>query len=390
MFTIKLFLAITPIVIIGVMLYKIDKDKEPPKLLRNIFLVSIGVGLLGGLLSSSLDTYLNTLNFNSLFVYNVVRLLFVIALIEEICKFIPAKLIGMKSKYHSSFYDTLIYFAFSGLGFACIENIMYVMKFTVKTALVRGLLSVPGHIIFSLLLGVFIALANREKIKNNNKSNEKTILYTTLGFVTASVTHALFNYCLAQEGLIKAIIVLLMYLIGIYLIFVLKEVSRVNTFYIKNDLFREMLKFKYIKANRKIIGIASSMLIILGILNTFSVYIFVEKYIIIKYILIGIQTVLVLLIINKNKLINKFKYIEYTNIGLFVITLAMYIFLLSNHLNINNNVGYGYYLTLIGIIIQVIYFILDNIKLNEKQVKEKKEKVVQINNENNLIDTEII
>ena len=180
MFTIKLFLAITPIIIIGVMLYKIDKDKEPPKLLRNIFLVSIGVGLLGGLLSSSLDTYLNTLNFNSLFVYNVVRLLFVIALIEEICKFIPAKLIGMKSKYHSSFYDTLIYFAFSGLGFACIENIMYVMKFTVKTALVRGLLSVPGHIIFSLLLGVFIALANREKIKNNNKSNEKTILYTTL------------------------------------------------------------------------------------------------------------------------------------------------------------------------------------------------------------------
>ena len=107
------------------------------------------------------------------------------------------------------------------------------------------------------------------------------------------------------------------------------------------------------------------MLIILGILNTFSVYIFVEKYIIIKYILIGIQTLLVLLIINKNKLINKFKYIEYTNIGLFVITLAMYIFLLSNHLNINNNVGYGYYLTLIGIIIQVIYFILDNIKLNE-------------------------
>ena len=393
MFTIKLFLSIIPIIVIANLLYKIDKDKEPSKVLINIFVVSVVVGLIGGLFSSAVDKFLSTLNFNSIFVYNVVRLLFVIALTEEVCKFIPAKFIGMNSKYHSSFYDTLIYFAFSGLGFACIENIMYVMTFTVKTALVRGILSVPGHILFSVLLGIFIALANREKQKNNNKSNEKSIIYTTLGFTIASVTHALYNYGLAQNGLTKAIIVFIMYIVGIYLIFIIKEVSRVNTFYIKDDIFKEVLKFKYIKANRKIIGIVSSIIIILGILNTFSVYVFVEKYISLKYILIGIQTIIILLLIYKKKLINKFKYLNITNIGLYIISIILYVFLLCSYLKNNNSIEYGYSLALIGIITQTTYFILDNIKLNNKKIITTEE---QINTSGNtavldeIIDSEII
>ena len=72
MIAIKLFLSILPIIIIGMFLYKMDKYKEPNHVLRNIFLVSVGVGLMGGLLSASLDNYLSTIQFNSIFVYNVV------------------------------------------------------------------------------------------------------------------------------------------------------------------------------------------------------------------------------------------------------------------------------------------------------------------------------
>ena len=92
-----------------------------------------------------------------------------------------------------------------------------------------------------LLLGLFIALANKEKQKNNNQSTNKSIIYTTLGFVLASVAHALFNYGLAQDGIFKAIEVFIMYFVGIYLVFILKEVSRVNTFYINDKLFKQVL-----------------------------------------------------------------------------------------------------------------------------------------------------
>lgn len=398
MIAIKLFLSILPIIIIGMFLYKMDKYKEPNHVLRNIFLVSVGVGLMGGLLSASLDNYLSTIQFNSIFVYNVVKLLFVIALIEEVCKFIPAKLVGMRSKYHSSFYDTLLYFAFSALGFACIENIMYVMKFNVKTALVRGLLSVPGHIIFSLLLGIFIALANKDKQNNNNKSTNKSIIYTTLGFTIASVAHALFNFGLAQTGFFKAIVVCITYLIGIYLLFILKEVGRINNFNVNEIIFKQVLSPKYIKANRKILGIASTMMVILGFLNTFSVYTFVEKYITLKYVIIALQVSLIFIIAYKKKIKEKFKYINITSIIIFMIATKAYVlFIFAYHLNENKGIiDYGNALILLGIIMQFTYYVMDNLKstqvdVNYNQVNQEVEKNIEETVDNNkFVDTEII
>ena len=383
MFTIKLFLSIIPILIIAFAMYKIDIEKEPKKVLNQIFISSMVVGLIGGLGSYYLTELINKLNFNSLLVYNIVKYLFIVGLIEEICKFIPAKFIGMNSKSHTSFYDTLLYFVFSGLGFACIENIMYVMSFTVKTAFVRGILSVPFHILFSVVLGLFIALANREKLKNNNKSNDKTIILTTLGFTLASVIHALFNMALTlKTDSLKALFVTLLYLVGVYLVYIIKETSKTNNFYIKNDIFKQVLDIRYIKGNRKILGIVSSMIIILGILNTFSVYTFVETYIPLKYFLIFIHFVFILLLLYKKKIKEKFKYTDIVILVISLITMSSYIFLLVNHLK-HNEMDYGYHLILNGILLQTIYYVLCYIKLNKKvkEVKQEPKEKVEVKEE---------
>lgn len=390
MFTIKLFLSIIPIVIIALTMYNIDIEKEPKKVLKQIFISSMVIGLIGGLGSYYLTNFLDSLQLNSLVVYNIIRYVFIVALIEEICKFIPAKFIGMKSKCHTSFYDTLLYFVFAGLGFACIENIMYVMSFTVKTAFVRGILSVPGHILFSVILGLFIALANREKLKNDNKSNDKSIIFTTLGFTVASITHALFNYALTIKlGFIKALIVTLLYLVGMYLIFIIKETSRTNNFFIKNDVFKLVLNLKYIKANKSILGVISSMIIILGLLNTFSVYTFVEDYIFIKYLLIFIHFIFIILIIYNKKLKDKIKQIDVIKMTITAITFFCCCFLVEKYLE-HNQMSYGYYLIFLGIILQVIYYTLTYIKINNKVKEPPKEEVKEVEIQDKDIDTEII
>lgn len=390
MFTIKLFLSIIPIVIIALAMYNIDIEKEPKKVLKQIFISSMVIGLIGGLGSYYLTNFLDSLQLNSLVVYNIIRYVFIVALIEEICKFIPAKFIGMKSKCHTSFYDTLLYFVFAGLGFACIENIMYVMSFTVKTAFVRGILSVPGHILFSVILGLFIALANREKLKNDNKSNDKSIIFTTLGFTVASITHALFNYALTIKlGFIKALIVTLLYLVGMYLIFIIKETSRTNNFFIKNDVFKLVLNLKYIKANKSILGVISSMIIILGFLNTFSVYTFVEDYIFIKCLLIFIHFIFIILIIYNKKLKDKIKQIDVIKMTITAITFFCYCFLVEKYLE-HNQMSYGYYLILLGIILQVIYYTLTYIKINNKVKEPPKEEVKEVEIQDKDIDPEII
>ena len=69
MFTIKLFLSIIPILIIAFAMYKIDIEKEPKKVLNQIFISSMVVGLIGGLGSYYLTELINKLNFKQTYLY---------------------------------------------------------------------------------------------------------------------------------------------------------------------------------------------------------------------------------------------------------------------------------------------------------------------------------
>ena len=179
---------------------------------------------------------------------------------------------------------------------------------------------------------------------------------------------------------LKALFVTLLYLVGVYLVYIIKETSRTNNFYIKNDIFKQVLDIRYIKGNRRILGIVSSMIIILGVLNTFSVYTFVETYIPLKYFLIFIHFVFILLLLYKKKLKEKFKYTDVVILVISLITMASYIFLLVNHLK-HNEMDYGYCLMLNGIILQTIYYVLCYIKINRKNIEVKQPEKVEVKQE---------
>lgn len=51
-----------------------------------------------------------------------------IALIEDFFKFLPAYIIGIRSKEFDEVYDAIVYTGFSALGFAVFENILYVLS----------------------------------------------------------------------------------------------------------------------------------------------------------------------------------------------------------------------------------------------------------------------
>lgn len=58
--------------------------------------------------------------------------------------------------------DGIIYCTFSALGFATIENIMYVVSgydADPYIGLYRGILSVPAHMLFAITMGYYLSLA---------------------------------------------------------------------------------------------------------------------------------------------------------------------------------------------------------------------------------------
>ena len=125
-----LFLAILPIYLIGNYYYKKDTVKEPKKLLQKLFF--------GGILSTIIviiisiisfivfPKYITTegLNHFELLIYSFIF----IAFVEELSKWLVIYKIAYNHQDFDQYFDIILYSVFVGLGFACLENILYVFK----------------------------------------------------------------------------------------------------------------------------------------------------------------------------------------------------------------------------------------------------------------------
>lgn len=189
-----LFLSILPVILLMVFIYFKDKyQKEPVKSLLKAFF--------GGMLAVVFT--LITVGIISLFFYYIPFIpqtvfydSFITASIpEELCKFLIFMMFIWRDKNFDEYFDGIVYATFISLGFACIENIMYVFGASVEsfsgglhTSIVRALLSVPGHFLFGVILGYFLSLAKFRP--------EKRGRYIILGLLFAMLAHGLFDWLL--------------------------------------------------------------------------------------------------------------------------------------------------------------------------------------------------
>ena len=136
-----------------------DNEKEPKLFLTLLFFMGIISCFFVIFISYFLDKIfpilsldIGDLDYISLFV----KVFFGIALIEEFCKWCFVALLGYRSKYFDETYDIIIYAVFVSLGFACFENILYVMQDGYTSAIIRALISVPGHMCFAISMGYYL------------------------------------------------------------------------------------------------------------------------------------------------------------------------------------------------------------------------------------------
>jgi RsiW-degrading membrane proteinase PrsW (M82 family) len=83
--------------------------------------------------------------------------LFGVALPEELAKFAVLALYARRHRAFDEPMDGLVYGAAAALGFAGVENVLYVAQGGAHTALLRGLIAVPGHAFDGMLMGALLA-----------------------------------------------------------------------------------------------------------------------------------------------------------------------------------------------------------------------------------------
>lgn len=113
------------------------------------------------------------------------------ALCEEVCKFIAMYLAVWKKAEFDERMDGLVYASRAGLGFALVENMLYMLgqqdaKAALITWVMRALLSVPGHLMWSGICG---ALAARRRFDHKGTG-------LAGGLFWAVLLHGLYDFAL--------------------------------------------------------------------------------------------------------------------------------------------------------------------------------------------------
>lgn len=79
---------------------------------------------------------------------------------EELFKFLALYLLVWNSPSFDEQFDGIVYAVFVSLGFAAVENVLYVMDGGLQTAMIRGITAVPAHAIFGISMGYYLGIAH--------------------------------------------------------------------------------------------------------------------------------------------------------------------------------------------------------------------------------------
>ncbi len=83
----------------------------------------------------------------------------VVGLVEEGWKFFVVRMYSYRRREFDEPYDGIMYSVMAALGFATVENVLYVFTGGIGTGILRALLAVPGHAFYGVLMGYYLGEA---------------------------------------------------------------------------------------------------------------------------------------------------------------------------------------------------------------------------------------
>lgn len=207
--------AIIPAILLLRYIYKHDTiEKEPPHLLLSLILCGIAAALCSSVLEGVGNLILNNSLSQDSPYYILVLAFLVVAVIEEGTKLFFLKRRTWNDWNFSHLFDGVVYSAFVSLGFAAFENIKYVFSYGLSVVVPRALFAIPGHLGFSVFMGIFYG---RAKLCENRGDKKGKIINLVLAYVSAVFLHGFYDAC-AMSGTTKATVIFYVFVIAMYII----------------------------------------------------------------------------------------------------------------------------------------------------------------------------
>ena len=192
--------------------YYLQKDlhPEPKKMILKIFLLGAFATIPTLFIQIWLSESLNAFQYLAVFyspgiapylppIFGIIKWFFIIALTEELLKFAMVRLAFFNDGQMDEPLDLMLYMVVSALGFAAVENMLYIfspvnnmlsldqiIKTTITISFIRFVGATFLHTLCSALVGYFLALSS---LKNGHGAR-----FTLFGIFLATLLHGLYNF----------------------------------------------------------------------------------------------------------------------------------------------------------------------------------------------------
>ncbi|MCB9246327.1 MAG: PrsW family intramembrane metalloprotease [Flavobacteriales bacterium] len=117
----------------------------------------------------------------------------VVGLSEEFAKYFFVRRYLYNHPEFDEPYDGITYSVMVSMGFATLENILYVLEGGMSTALMRMFTAVPAHAVFGIIMGYYMGLAKFVP--------ERRALYHFMAVFGAMLLHGAYDFALMQQSM---------------------------------------------------------------------------------------------------------------------------------------------------------------------------------------------
>ena len=177
-------------------IYYLDRiEREPPKMILRLFCLGLFSVIPAMFLELAGDTLLLSLGFEETsYAYLILMYFVVVAFSEELSKRLVGVGLTYKSEEFNYQFDAVVYCAAAALGFACAENISYIIVEGPEVALGR---LIPIHTICGVYMGHYVGLAKSAQREGNFR---KRAFFNCLSLLIPVLIHGFYDFSLSTEN----------------------------------------------------------------------------------------------------------------------------------------------------------------------------------------------
>ena len=152
--------ALLPVVLILRYVYLLDKNEREPlgfvlKVVIFGAVFSIPCAAVEPVMMSIIGSFYDPATIDYAWMENT----FGVALVEEFSKWLVLMFFVWKNKNFDYRYDGIVYAVSASLGFAALENVLYVISYGSGVSIGRAIFAIPGHATFGVFMGYWLSRA---------------------------------------------------------------------------------------------------------------------------------------------------------------------------------------------------------------------------------------